>query len=67
MTLEVKSDISYQLYDLDYLCSHVRLDSKCSYWLNLARKCLVAASEAEDEAKVFSDLGGLQTALEVKC
>ena len=27
----------------------------------------VVASEAEDEAKVFSDLGGLQTALEVKC
>ena len=27
----------------------------------------VVVSEAEDEAKVFSDLGGLQTALEVKC
>ena len=26
-----------------------------------------AASEAEDEAKAFSDLGGLQMALEVKC
>ena len=43
MTSEVKLDISYQLYDLNYLCSHVRLASKFSYWLNLARKCLAAA------------------------
>ena len=43
MTSDIKSNISYQLYDLDYLCSHVRLASKCCYWLNLARKCLVAA------------------------
>ena len=27
----------------------------------------VVASEAEDEAKAFSDLGGLPTALEVNC
>ena len=34
---------SYVLYDLDYLCSHVCLASKCSYWFDLARKCLIAA------------------------
>ena len=27
----------------------------------------VVASKAEDEVKAFSDLGGLQTASEVKC
>ena len=45
MTLEAKSDISYELYDLDYLCSHVHvgLASKGFYWLGVARKCLVAA------------------------
>ena len=30
---------SYELYDLDNLCSHVCLASKYSYWLDLARKC----------------------------
>ena len=42
---------------------------------SLARSCQeesgcglsVVASEAEDEAKAFSDLGGFQMATEVKC
>ena len=30
-------------FDRQGLCSHVSLASKCFYWLDLARKCLVVA------------------------
>ena len=37
-TSEVTSDLKIQLSDLDYLCSHVSLASKCFYSLNLPRR-----------------------------
>ena len=37
-TSEVTSDLKIQLSDIDYLCSHVSLASKCSFSLDLARR-----------------------------
>ena len=38
MTSEVKSDLGNQLSDLDYICSHVFLASKCFHELNQTRR-----------------------------
>ena len=50
--------------DLD---SHVLwIMAGITLWI-LSPSLSVVASKAEDEVKAFSDLGGLQTASEVKC
>ena len=58
MTSEVTSDLKIQLSDLDYLCFHVSLASKCHYFKNVLEEaeCDPLTCVASPQVKILKIL-----------